>query len=559
MPKILSVVVVGAGTVAQAVHLPLLRRRWDRFTLSALVDISPRRRQEAAEVFGVPEDRRFENVTELVAAIRAKQVEVDAALVASDGLHVEDVLALVRRGIPVLVEPPLGFSEDEIRQVVQFERMAGRRLVMIAHPQVFDAAVTRLAETVKARDLRMLDYEVLMPATQPMYGHAHVTASAYDLDTDLRMARRDALQKAVEAGSGDAATQRDRDLYVKGLLTGLAHQVAVVLHAFGPFDRIEAVRHWPSGVVPGSVEVLARLEGDAPVRLVWHYLPFAPEYVERIDALTARRRLQVRFALPSHLEERGEFSLREKDAGLVTETTRVSPTGPAEAMWEAFHEMVDRGTEPRIGAQEALEESALMRQLLARIVELDGRSIDSPADEGADSDTPAVTGAGKDVTDGDESAQQAPRDPEPEAVQDPAPDAEQDVEQDQAQDVEQGSAQDPLREVESADAVLPPAPEATFVNLDADPTPVEHEPTEPDTTRPQTTAPTVPQLETPEPPAPVLATEDTPTAVLPALDTPKSSGSVAVTEESVPVVDEVAARAVDEDDAWGLPARDLRD
>ena len=55
MPKILNVAVIGAGTMAQAVHLPVLRRRWDRFAVAALVDHSPRRRREAADVWGIPE------------------------------------------------------------------------------------------------------------------------------------------------------------------------------------------------------------------------------------------------------------------------------------------------------------------------------------------------------------------------------------------------------------------------------------------------------------------------------------------------------------------------
>ena len=44
MPKTLNIAVIGAGTMAQAVHLPVLRRRWDRFSIAALVDHSPRRR-----------------------------------------------------------------------------------------------------------------------------------------------------------------------------------------------------------------------------------------------------------------------------------------------------------------------------------------------------------------------------------------------------------------------------------------------------------------------------------------------------------------------------------
>lgn len=376
MPSALHIAVVGAGTMAQAVHLPVLRRRWDRFSVAAIVDISPRRLREASDVWGVAEDRRYETVPDLVTAIRAKEVQVDAVVVATDGLHVQDVLAIVRRGIPVLVEPPLGFSEAEIREVADFERMTGRRLVMVAHPQQHDPMVSELAERIPRRDLRLLDHEVRMPAAQALFGQAHVTVSAYDLPSELRAERRKALEAAVIAGTGTAAVQRDRDLYVKGLLTGVSHQLAVLEKAYGPIERIEAVRQWPSGVIPGSIEVLARFEGAAAVRLVWHYLPFAPEYTETITAISARRRLRIDLPAPSHGDERSTLSLRERESGTVQEKVVRSATGSAEAMWEAFHAFVVGGGEDVFGPEDAARQAARLREILELILVADGRTLD---------------------------------------------------------------------------------------------------------------------------------------------------------------------------------------
>lgn len=376
MPKVLRVAVIGAGTMAQAVHLPVLRRRWDRFSVEALVDHSPRRRREASEAWGIPEEARYESVGDLIAAVRAKTVGIDIVVLATDGLHVEDVLTIVRRGIPVLVEPPAAFSEAELRTLADFERMTGRRLVVLAYPQQHDDAVAAMAGHIARKDLRMIDYEVLMPASQPLYSHAHVTTSAYDLPSEVRAQRRTALQEAVVAGTGEGATQRDRDLYVKGLLTGVAHQMAVLQKAYGPMTEILAVRHWPRGVIPGSIEILGELESGAPVRLVWHYLPFAPEYSERVRLLSARRRVEVDLAPPSFADRRSTVTLREKNSGSVTATTVVSDLGSAEAMWEDFYAFVTKGEDPGSGIPEALAELALMHEILDRIVTADGRSLE---------------------------------------------------------------------------------------------------------------------------------------------------------------------------------------
>ncbi|HEX7353149.1 Gfo/Idh/MocA family oxidoreductase [Brachybacterium sp.] len=382
MPKTLNIAVIGAGTMAQAVHLPVLRRRWDRFTIAALVDHSPRRRRESSEVWGLEEDKRYESVADLIAAVRAKTLTLDGAVLSTDGLHVEDLLALMRRGIPVLAEPPLGYSESEVAQIADFERMSGRRLLMMAYPQQYDDSVGRMSEHIATKDLRMVDHEVLMPASQPLFGGAHVTTSSYDLPTEKRSARRKALQAAVEAGAGPGATQRDRDLYVKGLLTGVAHQLAVIEGSYGPITRVVAVRHWPKGVIPGSLEVLGELEGGAQVRLVWHYLPFAPEYSETVQVLSARRRMRVELPAPSHGDRRSTISLREKKSGVVQETATTAPKGAAELMWEAFHAFVEKGTLPVSGAAEARDQVILLREVLAGIVAADGRSLEAEESEG---------------------------------------------------------------------------------------------------------------------------------------------------------------------------------
>ncbi|UQN31500.1 Gfo/Idh/MocA family oxidoreductase [Brachybacterium kimchii] len=401
MPRILNIAVIGAGTMAQAVHLPVLRRRWDRFAVTALVDHSPRRRRESADVWGVEEEHRFETVADLITAVRAKDVALDAAVLATDGLHVEDLLLLLRRGIPVLVEPPLGYSAQEVARISDFERLVGRRLVMMAYPQQYDEVLEEVVENIRARDVRMIDHEVLMPASGPLFGRAHVTASAYDLPSEKRQERRKTLQEAVVAGAGEGATQRDRDLYVKGLLTGIAHQLAITERIYGPLTELTAVRHWPKGVIPGSLELLGELEDGAPVRLVWHYLPFAPEYSETYEVLSARKRIDLALEPPSFVDSRSRSSLREKEHGRVVVTSRSSDLGAAESMWEAFHEFVEKGKEPHAGATEALAQVEILREVLRTLVEADGRSLEAdPEDEASDQEEVSEQAADVGTTEG---------------------------------------------------------------------------------------------------------------------------------------------------------------
>src|SRR5690625_1257686 len=288
---------------------------------------------------------------------------------------------------------------------------------MMAYPQQYDDSVRLMNEQIATKDLRMIDHEVLMPASQPLFGGARVTSSAYDLPTEVRTERRKALQAAVVAGSGEGATQRDRDLYVKGLLTGVAHQLAVLEAGYGPLTRLSAVRHWPKGVIPGSIEILGELEGGARVRAVWHYLPFAPEYSERLQVLSARRRMQVELPAPSHGDQRSTISLREKKAGVVVETSHTATKGSAELMWEAFHSLVERGTEQAAGTEESRAQLVLMREVLEAIVAADGRSLDPEPEPGPGPDEAEAENAEAEAEGGASAsgtAMDADAEPEPE-------------------------------------------------------------------------------------------------------------------------------------------------
>lgn len=474
MPKTLNIAVIGAGTMAQAVHLPVLRRRWDRFAVTALVDHSERRRRESAEVWGIAEEKRYATVGDLVEAIRSRAITVDAALLSTDGLHVDDLLQLLRRGVPVLVEPPLGYSAAEIAKIADFERMTGRNLVMMAYPQQYDDSVGRIAEQIAVKDVRMIEHRVLMPASQPLFGGAHVTTSAYDLPAEQRSERRNALQEAVVAGSGESATQRDRDLYVKGLLTGVAHQLSVIESVYGPLTELTAVRHWPKGVIPGSIELLGELEGGAHVHLVWHYLPFAPEYSETLQILSARKRLDLELFAPSHGDRRSTLHLREKKSGVVTEVATVAGLGSAESMWEAFHAFVEKGEVPISGPASAQQQATLLRKVLASIVEADGRDIDAVVEKEepeADAPVAAEEGTGIEVV---APAAAASTVTEPAEPAEPAKAAEPAETVEPAESVEPA---EPAALAEPAEAVEPAAP-AEPVVLPSESAPLAGEPTE---------------------------------------------------------------------------------
>lgn len=377
MSSVLRVAVIGLGTMAQSLHLPMFQRRHDRFEIAALVDISPRRREEVAKKWGVGEAETYESVDELVSKIRHQELNIDAAVFAADGVKADGILALIKRGIRVLVEPPVGYGAEDIERIAEFERMAGRQLVMLAYPALYDSSVEHLVKENLARDLRMLEFETLMPATAVMYGRHHVTSAAYDLTSEQRSERRERMQAAVLAGTGDASNQRDRDLYVKGILTGLLAQLALLRRMYGPLDEMHGVRQWPRQVIPGSLEVQGAIKKGPHVRFAWHYLPFAPEFHDSVRFVATRRQGVLTLPDAADLDARGTYTMTHKSDGAIQKITKRSEHSAMAGLVDAFYEFAARGGENLYGLREALADTEIARAVLGEIVAADGRSLEA--------------------------------------------------------------------------------------------------------------------------------------------------------------------------------------
>jgi myo-inositol 2-dehydrogenase/D-chiro-inositol 1-dehydrogenase len=120
---------------AERIELAAVGDRWAPFVESARVDVP-----STVNVFTDPEHM-------------AVNGSIDAAVVASrTGDHGRDLLAFVRRGIPVLVEKPFVRTLAEAAAIVEELGVAGDRLVQVAFQRHYDEA-TRLAGDWQSRSL----------------------------------------------------------------------------------------------------------------------------------------------------------------------------------------------------------------------------------------------------------------------------------------------------------------------------------------------------------------------------------------------------------------------
>ena len=113
----IKVAVVGCGAVTEQFHLPVLAGH-QGVTIAALVDPDSARVSRLASLYQVP--RTFASAESLDRGV------ADAAIVATPPyLHAEGAMALMRRGLHVLVEKPMALTSTDGERMVAVAREQG--------------------------------------------------------------------------------------------------------------------------------------------------------------------------------------------------------------------------------------------------------------------------------------------------------------------------------------------------------------------------------------------------------------------------------------------------
>jgi predicted dehydrogenase len=138
----LRVGVVGAGVMGSN-HARVLAGL-PGISLVGIVDPLPAHRARATEMVGC---KTFAALDELIAA------GVDAVTIAAPThLHHEVSLALIARGIHVMVEKPIASTVEEGQEIVNAARQAGVTL-MVGHVERFNPAVAAIKQAIKGEDI----------------------------------------------------------------------------------------------------------------------------------------------------------------------------------------------------------------------------------------------------------------------------------------------------------------------------------------------------------------------------------------------------------------------
>ena len=327
--KLTRVGVVGCGLIAQVMHLPHLRELADRFSVTALCDLSERTLTFAGAMF--PDAARLSRWEDVIDA------DVDAVLVLTPGSHAPIAIAAADSGRHVFAEKPMCLSPAEAEAMLAAAERSGVTL-MVGYMKRYDPAYEALAAeldrgTVVAARITTLESPFEVYADH----HAHVAAD--DVAPDVLASLREDDDRRVDDALPGVDDPLLRHTYRAVLLDSMVHELNAVRGLLGEPDILHAARIWPGGVTAtlrfGSTEAV----------FMWIDLPGIARYEQDWSFYAPDRRATLRFPSPLLRNAPTELVVEGGRPG-TTESWRTERTvSYAEAFkreLEAFHEAIVR-------------------------------------------------------------------------------------------------------------------------------------------------------------------------------------------------------------------------
>jgi predicted dehydrogenase len=363
----LRVGVVGAGVIAQVMHLHHLRELPELFEVAAICDLAGENAAACAERFGIPV--ACTDWRDLIA------MPLDAVLILTSGSHAPIAIGAAQAGKHILAEKPMCFSVAEGQAMIAAAEQAGVTL-MVGYPKRYDPAYARFAELAgDLRDARLLRVTTLESPFRPYVGHYSLLPPSplpADVAGRLHAESRDAVAAAV--GAADDLAGR---VYYNVLLDTLVHELNAVRGILGEPDQLDYV-----DLSEQAVTVLLRF-GELRAAIHWIDLPGISRYQMEFALYGPDRRLTLAFPSPFLRNEPATVTVEGGEDG-STRSWRSEEIAGYESGFrrelEAFHACVTTGAVPVTSGRDGLADIAMCQSIIEchRL----GRPVASPADPG---------------------------------------------------------------------------------------------------------------------------------------------------------------------------------
>ena len=352
MPRRLKVGVVGAGVIAQVMHLHYLRELSDRFEIVALCDISGENATNNAQRYNVA--KTFTDWREML-----QDDEIDAVFILTSGSHAPIAIEASKVGKHVLVEKPMCFSVAEGLEMKAAAEEAGVTL-MVAYPKRYDPAFERFRKVaLRVAEPRLMRVTTFESPFVPYIGH-YSLAQVSPIPPEAIANFRAETQACITRAIGEANPFL-REKYHMVLLDTLVHEINTVRGVLGEPTSLEYV-----DMQSGQLTVILKF-GELSVAIHWLDLPGITRYEMEFALYGPQERVTLSFPSPFLRSAPATVEIIEGESGTsrsrsISEITSYESSFKLEL--EAFHDCVVTGKAPLTSAEDAIHDLALCEAII---------------------------------------------------------------------------------------------------------------------------------------------------------------------------------------------------
>lgn len=359
----LRIGIIGCGSVSQIIHLPTLNQLNDRFTVTAICDVSQNVLAGVGDDWGIA--TRLTDYQALLALDT-----VDAVLIANpDVFHAEVTIAALRAGKHALVEKPMCLNLAENDAIIAAEKETGLT-VQVGTMRRYAPAFIEACRLVREMDaIRLAKVHDLIGKNSLVIEPTSRVVPADDVPAVLGDAMRERGVEQIRAAIGDAPAALQtayrmmlglstHDLSAMREMLGLPHGILYASQRCGgrfqtaAFDYGDYICQFSTGVdnIP-RFDTYLQVYGDDRVIRVDYDTPFV-------------RNLPI------------TLTVTETTDG-VNKRHSVTHPGWGDAFteeWRAFHRSVLTGERPKADPQDFRYDLVLFRDMIQLMGEASGQA-----------------------------------------------------------------------------------------------------------------------------------------------------------------------------------------
>ena len=351
MTKKLKVGVIGAGIIAQVMHLHFLRELSDRYEIHGICDISPENGRNNAEAYGVT--KVFTDWEELL------KEPIDAVFILTSGTHAPIAIAAANAGKHVLVEKPMCFSVAEGRDMKKAADAAGV-VLMVAYPKRYDPAFTRFKEEVATvKDPRLFRVTTFEAPFLPYVKHYPLTPVTTPPSDKLEKWKAQ-TKASIEAAIGTSDPFLGK-IYHLVLLDTLVHELNTTRAILGEPEVLEYVDFKESGL-----NAYFKFSGT-PVAINWIDLPGFTKYGMEFASYGPEKRVSLTFPSPFLRNAPTMLEIETGEVGTPRSWKTEELTSFESAFkneLKVFHECVTENKKPVTTAEDAMRDLAICENII---------------------------------------------------------------------------------------------------------------------------------------------------------------------------------------------------